>query len=252
MKYPANFRDLGGIKTADGKTVKKGLLLRSGEPDELTLKEFIEFKDKYDIRFIVDFRTSEEAEASKIADEAGVEREIIDVLKNAVEYVTSYKNFRQITDHQRVRTFMNEVYTLIIEDESSTQGYKRFLEIILSLEKGAVLFHCFAGKDRTGIAAAILLTILGVPKEEIINDYLLTNDLRKESNQKILKQDMEAGVDPEHLKVMEGFLLVDREYIETAFIAAEQKYGSFDEYITRALGLSDEGRKILKQRYLQE
>lgn len=252
MKYPANFRDLGGIKTSDGKRVKKGLLLRSGEPDELTLEEFNEFKVKYDIRFIVDFRTSEEAEASKIAEDSGVRREIIDVLKNAEEYVTSYKNFRQITDRGRVRTFMNEVYALIINDDHSTQGYKRFLEIVLALEKGAVLFHCFAGKDRTGIAAAILLTILGVPRDEIIKDYLMTNELRKESNQKILKQDMEAGVDPEHLKVMEGFLLVDKEYIETAFKAAEQKYGSFDNYIARALGLTEEGREILKRRYLQE
>ena len=252
MKYPANFRDLGGIKALDGRTVKEGLLLRSGEPDELTPEQFAEFADKYDIRFIVDFRTEEEAQASKIAEEAGIEREIIDVLKNAEEYVTSYKNFRQITDPDRVRTFMNEVYSLIVTDDYSTEGYRRFLEIMLSLEEGAVLFHCFAGKDRTGIAAAILLTILGVSCDDIIKDYLMTNELRKESNQKILKQDLDAGVDPEHLKIMEGFLLVDKEYLETAFNTAELKYGSFDEYITRALGLKNKGREILKKRYLQE
>lgn len=250
MKYPTNFRDLGGIKTADGKTIKKGLLLRSGEPDEIGLEQFIELKNKYDIRFIVDFRTNKEAESSHVADDAGVDREIIDILKNAEQYVTSYKNFRQIIEPDRVRSFMNEVYAVMITEKDSQAGYKRFLDIILSLNEGAVLFHCFAGKDRTGIAAAILLSILGVGRDEIIKDYLITNEMRKETNKKILQKDLEAGVPPEHLKTIEGFLLVEREYLETAFDTAEKRYGSFDNYITEGLGVTEADREILKNRYL--
>jgi len=252
MDKPANFRDLGGIVNKNGQKIKPKRLLRSGELTGLTAGESRILSDDYHVKTIIDFRSSPEAGESPDMAIKGAHYHNIDILKNAEEHVSSFGNFHSIKDKSQVLSFMNEVYELMIEDETATKGFASFLNIVLDEgNDGAVLYHCFAGKDRTGLATAILLTILDVEREVIFDDYLLTNEMRRDVNKVLLQQDRERGLSEDHLEIIGNFLLVEREYLETSFDTAEKKYGSFDNYITEALGLSDSGRRTLKDRYLE-
>lgn len=250
MKNPANFRDLGGLANRQGQAIKPHRLLRSGELTDLSAKESDILSSQYNVKSVVDFRSTEEAVEAPDVPIRGAKYHNIDILKNAGEYISSFANFHEIEDRREVIPFMNEVYTLMIRDADATAGFRQFLQIVLDQEDGAVLYHCFAGKDRTGIATAILLAILDVDRQTILADYMRTNEMRRAINETLLQKDRERGYTEEKLEILESFLLVEPVYLETAFAVAQDLYGSFNDYISRALGVTDAGRQALRQRYL--
>lgn len=251
IKLPCNFRDMGGIKNRRDQTIKPGLLLRSGEPDELDEAQAAEFLRQYNIKNIVDFRFADEC-SPQSPHFAGVPRVNIDVLKNAADYVPGFMNFQKIDTFDYAHTYMKAVYRTMVEDEYARRGFREFLNIVLRQRDGALLFHCFAGKDRTGLAAAILLHILDVPEESIMADYLMTNELRREDNLKIIENDRQSGVPEERLEVMNAFLLVRPEYLEEAYAHADRLFGGFGAFISEGLKLTDGEAETLKERYLVE
>lgn len=112
------------------------------------------------------------------------------------------------------------------------------------------MFHCFAGKDRTGIAAAIVLHILGVSKEDIIKDYLQTNQQRQEANQAIIAGLVKKGLSAEGEKAILIALSVSEDYLLNAFSVAKDSYGSFDNYIKEAIKINYDEQEQLRQIYL--
>ena len=125
------------------------------------------------------------------------------------------------------------------------------LLLLLNTAEGSTLIHCFAGKDRTGISAAVILTILGVSKEDIVSDYLETNRLREKENAELLGQLRAAKVPEPMLEAVHEALCVRREYLETSYEAAEQKYGSFEQYILEGVGFGQEKWVQLQDMYLE-
>lgn len=145
---------------------------------------------------------------------------------------------------------MKELYTSFIMSEKVRGKLYQFLQILLGTAEGSTIFHCFAGKDRTGISAAVILTILGVPKEDIMADYLETNVLRQKANEEILAQLRAADAPKEMQEAVNAALCVEQDYLESCYEMAEKTYGSFERYILEGIGLKAAEWKALQNMYL--
>ena len=183
-----NWRDLGGIPTSDGKgRVPKGLFLRSGKLSVLTSEECARFLVRHRVGCVIDLRTP--IEASEFPDPlpAGVEYIQIPILKDATVGITHETGSDPMTIIRNLRRHpeklkemvpdFNQLYTQAVVDAYSRRQLDEVVEILRrNAEKGVcTLYHCTAGKDRTGIASMALLKSYGVSDKEIVKDYLQTN-----------------------------------------------------------------------------
>lgn len=251
-----NFRDLGGYRTADGKYVRWGRLYRSGQLANLTEADY-EYLQPLGIRLVCDFRADDERS-----------RQATHWPENAPEFLStpigmdaSGRNNRAaelrrlLTERatpQQMRAFMKSVYPDM--PLAAASQFQRILARLVSAQ-GASMVHCSAGKDRTGVFTALLLSTLGVPRETVIEDYLLTNRYVMADDaiartaaayQKLLGLDRVPPTD-----VLRPVMSVDRSYIQSAFETIDKKYGSFDEYRRKKLHISDPDMEKLRARYLE-
>jgi len=165
-----NFRDLGGYRTQRGQTVAWQRLFRSGELHYMTKRDMVKLKEEIKLRSVIDLRNSTELEEFGV----GLLSEIS----------VKYYNIPLITlsdrdrDRERVlfKEFSNqgEIYLYHIANEEFGRRVVEALEIIADSDNHPLVFHCSAGKDRTGIFTAIVLGILGIADEDIIKDYTLS------------------------------------------------------------------------------
>lgn len=251
LNNPVNFRDLGGKRGFGGKIVKSKKLLRSGQIVGLSSQEKAILLDEYKLKNIIDFR--DESEVVRTPDDAlvGTKYYHINVMKDTKLKAVNMDNVKDHLHPSEMRQFMLDVYKEIILNETSHKAYRQFLLLLLEENDGSSLFHCFAGKDRTGIAAAIVLNILGISKEVIMKDYLLTNEQRKVANEQIINDLQKKGFS---LEAQESFMIalnVEKEYLQNAFDIASKEYGSFDNYIKEALGFSVDEQEHMRNLYLQ-
>ena len=261
---PTNFRDLGGMRTSDGKEIVKCRILRSGELSRLSKEAEVCLQKQYQLREILDLRTLEERTSAPDCPVEGAAYRVLDFFAGDAGQGNSYsgngsrEQMEKMRDIEQVHTYMEQLYRSFVTSPFARRALKELVEIFMRTEEGAVLFHCFAGKDRTGISAAVLLTLLGVSEEDIFADYLQTNKLRYEANQIILagtrKQMEQAGVpDVENIcAAIEAALSVDARYLEASYDEAEKEYGSFENYIFEGIGITKEEREKLCRLYLQK
>jgi len=128
--------------------------------------------------------------------------------------------------------------------------YKPLFPELISLPAGkSLLFHCTAGKDRTGIGAALVLAALGVPKKEILNDYTATDYYRQDENKRM------AGMMAERMhvseKVANNMLAARASYLNAFFTAIDHNFGSVDSFLKGPLGLDKVKLAKLRSMYLQ-
>lgn len=247
MKTLVNFRDAGGLTTKTGQSVKTGKIFRSGEIVNLSPEDHQLFTDHYGIKTIFDFRGESEIVERPDDQFEDVEYINLDIMKDATGSNASQKDLLEPTfsaDKQ-----MTQLYRDLILIPSSQKGYQTFLEKIAS-DGQPFIFHCFAGKDRTGVGAALILEILGVNQEDIFTEYLLTNKLRWEANQKILDEVAKQGGSPAQLKEIEGMLSVKKEYLAEAYATMNEHYGSPVDFVKTGLGFSEGDLADFRKLYL--
>ena len=247
-----NLRDLGGLTTMDGKKVKPGLLFRSGKLDAATASDIEMLSNSLHIGKIVDFRMEDEAKQAPDPTIPGVENVYIKVFQTQSSYETlrnsdPVKVLKNILDEH----FLQNFYWEILDSELGQKGYSRFLNILAdTAENEAVLWHCSEGKDRAGLAAFLILHILGVSREQIIQDFLYSNTVYAQRIEAFRKSMATMGfkdADAEELVTVVG---VSAAYLENTIIKLEEKYGSLDIYIRDRLGVDDGLREILRGKYL--
>ena len=255
-----NFRDLGGIPTKDGRTLAMRKLYRSGELSHLTSKD-IETLEALGLATIVDMRTIAEVTASPNKPVPHTKSFHIDFFaesdamgqkdtKETADAAPSMENMLQHMGDFDADTYMCSIYADIIANTHAQNGMKEFFRIVRE-EETAVLWHCFAGKDRTGVSAALLLATLGVEEDAIIEDFLATNALRKEDNTKTISELRAKGIPEEQLEQIETMLYVKAIYLEKALEAIVTLSGSVAGYITDVLGITEENIAKLQAKYLQ-
>lgn len=251
MDTLVNFRDLGGYLGANGRSVCHHRLLRSAQPVGLSQADKHKLTKQYKLARIVDFRGENEALQAPVDSINGTKYTLIDILASQDKKAASRKGLMHEATSDTIDRHMNELYKLIAADTKACRGYREFIDILLKGKDGATLFHCFAGKDRTGVAAAIVLHILGVSAEDIFTDYLLTNELRREANERECAKALAAGLSEDKVNTMKTALGVKREYLQSFLDGVAAQYGSFDKYITEALHLKDSERLELRELYLE-
>ena len=177
----ANFRDLGGLKGADGKAVRKKRLLCSGELSKVTEDDIKTLKECYHLYNIVDLRTKNERNSAPDIEIPGTVYHALDFFQGEDDgqATGSAEQLQQMQSKEQVDRKMKQLYASFVVSAGARQKMYELLQLLLNTEEGSTLIHCFAGKDRTGISAAAILTVLGVSKDDIAADYLKTNQLRK-------------------------------------------------------------------------
>ena len=135
--------------------------------------------------------------------------------------------------------------------ERYTPVYKQWLQSLLSEESYPQVFHCTAGKDRTGFGAALLLSILGVPHDVIVQDYLATNTYTAARVDHIVQYVNEKTMHQVNQDVVRVLFTVQKHYLAEAFKAIEEEYGDIDNYIETALGFTQTERATLQTLLLE-
>ena len=236
-----NFRDLGGYQTTSGKKVKWRRLLRSGKLADL---------DSQDLMILTDFNLVADIDLRSPAE----------VKTDPDHYPSQTKYyFNPIFDTDKTRSskglagygpkadvepnvgyhHMKNVYHEMITFPSGQAAFKKLFEIALSLnDDESLIFHCTAGKDRTGVSAALLLATLGVPKATIQADYLLSNQTTKTIIDKMVQQIKASGRNDFFLQNFRAVAGVNLDYLNEAFNTIDNQCGGLEEFLTTTLGLS--------------
>ena len=247
----SNFRDLGDILAADGKRVAPGRLLRSAGLSDLTTQDIQILCEKYHVVNVVDLRTKSECLEKADVEIPGASYINLDFFPEAEQKANcSEEQLNQMQSAGQQRENLLNSYRSFITQESVRKSLYEFLRLLLCTEKGATLFHCYAGKDRTGITAAVTLSVLGVDKEAIMKDYLATNELCAETNRMIIDYLRNEGRPENVLEAVIAGLCAEQIYLEAAFETAEKMYGSFENYISEGIGLKGEEWQKLRDLYL--
>lgn len=251
-----NFRELGGYKTISGKTVKKHKLIRSGHLSDLT-KEDREYLEKYGLKYDVDLRTS--FERSKQPDQklAGVSYFADPVFdEDLTDSTMSISDMarQSAKDGNWGYQRMLWAYQNMATGKNANQAYRHLFELLLGNEKEgeSVLFHCTAGKDRTGFGAILILSALGVPMATIERDYLYTNQAVKDFVDQLLAKEEAKGANENLLKTFHDLQTVQPAYFNYLFKTINQQYGSINAYLHQQIGLSNKDLLDLREIYLED
>jgi len=241
-----NTRDLGGYRTQNGQTVRWGKLYRSGDLSDLTKSDW-EYWNNVGIRTVIDFR---EPDALERKPDRLPKQETPRVRHLAVyDTATSRKEYRRLLQKSEPEDYNTE--NILIDNnqlyvQQFTDSFALAIREVM-LEEDPVLYHCSAGKDRTGFMTAMVLLTLGVPKETVMRDYMASNYYRQKRIRKRANLGPLIGINPyTSLPLLE----VRPVYLETAFRTIEKEYGSLDNYIRQGLGISAAEQEKLRQEYL--
>lgn len=240
-----NFRDLGGYRTSDGRTVRWGLLYRSGSMHFLTPSDYA-YLDRLGIRTVCDFRSADERAAEPALWPAGAAPRIL-----ADDYrmdPTQMGLIRpgEVPSAEKARAALAAIYPKLLV-QFNDQYRRMFAELLAG--HAPLAFNCTAGKDRTGVAAALLLTALGVPRETVVQDYMLTN--RYFDPSKVVHSENQVSAAWKRLPpdVLRAYMAADRSYIEAAFRVMDTHSGGADGYLHDELGLSTADLARLRNLY---
>lgn len=254
---PGFRRELGGYEAADGRRVKHGIFFRTAALGDFNEEE-LERLSGLGLRYVLDLRSAEEAGELPDPEICGAEHVRIsgcmDADGNEVNLSPSailnlFGNPRRKDDdpEEDIISAVAEVYSSLAFDNVA------YRELMAQLEKGCtpLLFHCTAGKDRTGIAAMVILMALGVDERTIIADYLLTNEYRHEAiERKLAEHPFLSRIDLFELAVRAGEGVVE-DFGRRVLDEIRQEYGTFEAYLDREFGLTGERLKALRDRYLE-
>lgn len=249
-----NFRDMGGYETADGQRVRWGQLYRSGVMDGLTPADY-DYLSDLGIKVVCDLRTAQERSAEPTKWAAGDADYLFfpDPVSGDPAGFMSVFQSPDVTP-EAVREAMAEGYAHIAQEQAPAY---REMFTRLAAGEAPLAFNCSAGKDRTGIGAALILTALGIPEETVIADYALSEtyvDYMEEftaSDDQITEDSPYAFLAKLPPEVVAPLMRSDPYYLETAFSDLKADHGSVMGFIQNELGVSDEMVDSLQAKLLE-
>lgn len=235
-----NFRDFAYLN------VKKGIFFRGAAYNHLSKRDRELLFRTYNIKTVIDLRTTQERESKPDVSVPGVNNYHLPLIRMEEMGAKSEKEGkRKILKEKRMPDIL-EYYRRLVSKERQGSWTKIF-EILLNNDGNGIYFHCTAGKDRTGIAVAVILTLLGVDKETIYNDYLLTNnDPAIPLSYRIFSLTFARQFRREFLE----YFKAKREYLDEAFKEIDRLYGSIDNFYKECCSLDEEKISIIRNKYL--
>lgn len=244
-----NFRDIGGYRTADGRTIRWGQIYRAGVLSQLTPTDQ-QYLGQLGIRLVCDLRT--ESEVSKRPDKlpnTPTCRWLHLPIENMERSARLRGLFAILFSRSQLENLMDEGYTRVMIDENGPL-IGQALRLIADAANRPLIIHCSAGKDRTAVIIALLLHILGVPIETILADYTLSNwhyARFRAGFQQDLHKLRRWGITADHLQAV---ILVKAIRLEKTMAHIQQKYGSVIGYLEQQAGINDQVMNQLRAHLL--
>ena len=266
VKGIVNARDLGGYTMQDGRKLRDGVLLRAAHLAEAT-DEDLQWLSNVPVAKVIDFRIEEEKKGKVDRDVPGASYLSlpIDASGNAMASATEKekKKFAKqkkfdikkvavmVAFNKKAQAIAQNMYPMMLFDPVCQQPYARFFQQVLQTEHGAVLYHCTQGKDRTGVASALLLAALGASRETIIADFDATNRVYEKDVKKYVRRVKFWGGKEEEIAVVKAIMGCNTDNFIKALDAIDAQYGSLETYLKGPLGLTDKDIQTLRDRYLE-
>ena len=266
----ANLRDLGGLATSDGQQVRAGRLFRSGHLSELDRAEAA-ILGGLGLRTIIDLRRPSEVADFPTPDLDGVDHlwisvspedsefavaanllfgeqpERVDTAEDSGFAVAANLLFGNQPEQVDIATMLEGYFRNTVTNR--LDGYRPVFEAATDPDRQPLLFHCMGGKDRTGFVAGVLLRLLGVGQEEVMADYLLTNEIlgdrmARRADQARQRIAQRSGVEPDqvderHLEGVRAMLYTRPSFLQASFDAVTDKFGTWETFRRDGLGIDD-------------
>jgi len=238
LQGATNFRDLGGYLGQAGRAVRWRRLFRSDHLGGLTAADKAVLAE-LGLARAIDFRGVAERAAAPY-DLPGVTQHALAIEPTVVRRMQDLAATGERLTVPRVGALMKDLYRGLVNDQA--QRFTELFEHLLQAD-GPLVFHCTAGKDRTGFAAALVLLALGVPRDVVMQDYLLTNQVFQQPPRG--RQEISDEALAVLWRVQQGFL-------DAALHALDADHGGVERYLRQRLGLSRAALDALAARYLLE
>jgi protein-tyrosine phosphatase len=250
-----NFRDLGGYSASDGRTVRWGVVYRSGELSQLT-DDDVGKLGELGIRTVVDLRSPQEVSARGEGRLPPGARAHPMPVASSDMFAKLIPMFLKGDFSQVPPDLLDKVNRMLVRD--FTEQYAGLLGALSDPANRPLVFHCTQGKDRAGFGAAMVLSALGVPWETVVEDYLLSNHFRKEENDKLLGMIRSFAANhggPEGEEIafsrVEGLLYVKEQSLQAAHAEIIGRHGSVEAFLVEGLGCSARGLERLRDELLE-
>lgn len=258
-----NARELGEYSGLNSKTVKHGVLLRTAALANATSEDIARLQNTYHLAVVADLRMTLEAQAApdpeipgaknlhlKIIDEEAMQKSIAEAQAEGLD-LSNKLNLLKAAIKSGILN--DQMYIFFLSGKQGKESYGKMFQELLTLPEGrSLLFHCTQGKDRTGCAAVLILSALGVDENTIMDDFLLTNTFNAELIESERKMLTEQGYSGEELdRLMKAMDEVDPQYMTNALDWMKKNYGSVTGYITQELGITDEQLEELRAKFLE-
>ena len=245
-----NFRDFGGWEIAGTGRVKSGLLWRSGQHVGASDAD-LQAIDALGIRTVIDLRGASERERNPCRRAPGWDGKVIAFEGETSSSPPHMDVAPDTTTAEFARERMIGVYTRMPRNPAMTEMFSRYFGALADRE-GASLVHCFAGKDRTGVAAMLVLHVLGADRDQQMAEFLRTNDaptLEVLASQSVpgIEERLGRKLDEEAIRAL---LEVQEDYLATFWRVVEQDHGSLDRYLEDALGVDEVLKDRLRARFV--
>ena len=260
LKSVGNARELGGYYTTDGKQIKHGVLLRTAALNKISSDDLTRLTKDYNLSLITDLRMSYEAAAKPDPVIDGVKYVNLRVIDENLFGKELEKKLNIEGDAmERLRLIVDsgilsqDMYVNFISTDYGKKAYREFFRELINLPpERSLLFHCTQGKDRTGIAAMLILSALGVSEEIILEDFLLTNifnaDLIAGQRKMLLSRGIKESELEKYMIILDE---VNPKLMNKAIEWLKENYGSPLGYITKELGVSEAEIEALKAKFLE-
>ncbi len=261
-----NARDLGGYIIQDGRRLRDGMLIRSAHLADAT-DEDLQYLLSIPISKVIDFRKDIEMNGKTDRMVPGAEyiRLEIDASGKIVSQATEDEK-RLFTGNKQfdVKKFMvmaafnpmaqriaQQMYPNLFFDPECQEQFREFFRLILETEKGAILYHCTQGKDRTGAASALILAALGADRETIIADFDATNRVYEADVRRCCHNVRLMGGKETELATVKSFLGANTENFIKVLDRIDREFGTMEAYLKGPIGLTDQDILTLRERYLE-
>lgn len=262
-----NARELGGYAAEDGRLVKRGAFLRTAALANATEADIQRLREVYHLSVVVDLRMSSEVEKTPdpeidgvkhlhlgIMDETAMAEKRLSMRPEDVEDLDLNSNVDRLKLAMRLGIVSDQMYIEFLSAEPGKAGYARMFRELLALPEGkSLLFHCTQGKDRTGCAAMLILSALGVDEATIMADFMLTNTFNAQLIEGERRMLADQGLEGDELETyMRAMDEVDPQYMVNALDWMKANYGSALGYIQAELGVTEDEIEALRNRYLED
>lgn len=236
-----NFRDLGGLRTRDGRRVAAGRLFRSDALWQLSARD-LERLATLRVRTVCDLRAAHECERwpNVLPDTCVLRTLNLGFTPRGTQDAWDAINRGELSA-EAVRAYMRDHYRALVQVHPA--HYARLFEALAQPEALPLLVHCASGKDRSGWAAALILMALDVPRDEILADYVISDRHRRE-----LSHLFGPHVDP---AAREAVASADPAYLQAAFDLVDAQWGGDTAYLEQVMGVDARARASLRERLLE-